>query len=94
MSDTIELLEAVGRDASLRHAPPNELAARLERRNASAALVAATVSGDVSRLSRELGPKPMQTPQSSQTGFEEEPDGDEEGGHLPIPDSGKSPLHS
>ena len=94
MSDTIELLEAIGRDASLRHAPAGELGARLEQAHASGALKAAVASGDVSRLSMEFGAKTMYAPQTTQTfhegdGLEEE----SEPQPLPAPDPGQtSPL--
>ncbi|MBP1474480.1 hypothetical protein J7I44_09210 [Frateuria sp. MAH-13] len=66
MTDTIELLEAIGRDASLRHAPGEELAQRLDGAQASAALVAAAASGDSSVLSVEFGQLPNQVPQVNQ----------------------------
>jgi hypothetical protein len=71
MLDTIELLEAIGRDASLRHASTEELTNMLEQAQASVALTAAAASGDSSRLSEELGRKAMFTPQISQTFFDE-----------------------
>lgn len=55
MTDTIELLEAIGRDASLRHASADELMSVLERAQASAALKATVAQGDGTRLSREFG---------------------------------------
>jgi hypothetical protein len=94
MSDTIELLETIGRDASLRHASAEELTAQLEQVQASTALKAAVASGDSSRLSEELGHKPMRTPQASQTGLEDEEPGEVEDDepHRPTePDHGKSP---
>lgn len=51
MSNTIELLETIGRDASLRYASTGELTSMLERAQASQALTAAVVSGDKSQLS-------------------------------------------
>lgn len=81
MSDTIELLEAIGKSALLRHAPAGELAAMLERAQASGVLAMAVASGDSSLLSREFGHRPMQAPQVSQApGQEDEPDreGDDE----------------
>jgi len=62
MSDTIELLEAIGRDASLRHASATELAGVLERVQASTSLKAAVARGDSAELSRELGGKPTDPP--------------------------------
>lgn len=55
MSDTIELLEAIGRDASLRHASAEELAGVLEQVQASTSLKAAVARGDSSELSQGCG---------------------------------------
>ena len=64
MSDTIELLEAIGTNAALRHASSEELVLVLAQEDASDALKAAVISGgDSSLLSAELGHKPMQVPQ-------------------------------
>jgi hypothetical protein len=79
MTDTIDLLNAIGADASLRYAPNEELAGVLEQANASSALKAA-INGDRAALSGELGHKPMYVPQSQAPGHEEEipdEDGDE-----------------
>jgi hypothetical protein len=93
MTDTIELLEAIGRDASLRHASAEELTKALEQAQASEALTAAVASGDNMRLSQEFGHKPMQAPQVTQIpGHEDdEPDHDEddEPHHHSAPDKGK-----
>lgn len=90
MTDTIELLEVIGRDASLRHASVEELTKVLEQAQASEALTAAVASGDSMRLSQEFGHKPMAPPQSTQIpGYEEdepEQDDDEEDSH-PSPTS-------
>jgi len=74
MSDTIELLEAIGRDASLRYASSGELADRLQQSQASGALMAAAAAGDSSLLADELGHKANYQPQSIQTtpGHEDE----------------------
>lgn len=82
MSDTIELLEAIGRDASLRHASADELAPILELALASEVLKAAVAAGDSSLLSQELGHKPNHSPQvSNSPGHEEdEPDHDRDEG--------------
>jgi hypothetical protein len=66
MADTIELLEAIGQNASLRYASVDDLARMLERENASEGLTAAVALGDRSQLFAELGPKPMNAPQSVQ----------------------------
>lgn len=55
MSNTIELLEAIGRDASLRHASPESLSQALDGMDASAGLKMAAASGDQSHLAQELG---------------------------------------
>jgi hypothetical protein len=79
MMDTIDLLEAIGSDASLRHAPAGELAQHLEQAQASAVLVAAAASGDSSVLSVEFGQQSNQVPQVVQMPAreEEEPTGEE-----------------
>jgi hypothetical protein len=63
MSNTINLLEIIGNDASLRFASADELANTLERLGASEALKAAVSSGDRSHLSQELGHRVMHHPQ-------------------------------
>lgn len=92
MSDTIELLNTIGQDASLRHASAEQLAHTLEQVNASDAFKAAAVSGDTTRLSEELGHGPMHVVQHSQTpGHEEdEPDNDDDSDESDGPDNGKS----
>lgn len=91
MSDTIELLEAIGRDASFRHASPAEIESRLEQAGASRALKAAASSGDAERLAAEFGPRPMYAPQSTQT-FHEGDGLEEEGGPQPLPSPDPEPL--
>lgn len=79
MSDTIELLETIGSDASLRHAPEHELLDLLKRAKASAPLQAAVASGDSARLSAEFGIKPNLAPQiSNAPGHEEEEEPEQE----------------
>jgi hypothetical protein len=67
MSDTIDLLEAIGRDATLRHASTKELTHMLEQAKASDALTSAVVLGDSTQLFVELGHRPMSVPQVVQT---------------------------
>mgnify|MGYP001551092439 CR=1 FL=1 len=55
MSNTIELLERIGQDASLRHASQENLAQALNALNASEGLKLAAASGDTSHLGEELG---------------------------------------
>lgn len=81
MTDTIELLEAIGQDATLRYAAADVLVGLLEKEGASDALRHATATNDSRRLLEELGQKPFQAPQiTNAPGHEEEepsPDGDE-----------------
>lgn len=72
MTDTMDLLEAIGQDASLRYASSGALADMLEAADASEALRAAVASGDSAWLSQEFGTVVMHGSQTSQTGFEEE----------------------
>jgi len=52
MADTIELLETIGKNASLRRASGEELAQALASLDANEALQQAAASGDSSHLSR------------------------------------------
>jgi hypothetical protein len=54
-ADTIELLEAIGSDASLRYAQTDELMGALGRAQASAGLRAAVAASDSATLHDELG---------------------------------------
>jgi len=96
MSDTIELLEAIGRDASLRHASSEELTSALLQSQASEALTAAVASGDSSLLAGELGHKPMYLPQVIQSPGYEEDETDEDDVNTPknppVPDDEKAPA--
>jgi len=89
MSDTIDLLEAIGKNAALRHAPAEELAEMLTEANASEALMAAVTQGDSSLLSAELGHGPLRVNHDYHTGGnedEEQPDsepGEESPGEVP-----------
>jgi hypothetical protein len=67
MLDTIEMLEAIGSDASLRYASTVELTNVLEQAKATEALTAAVVSGDTSHLNQEFGCMTNLVPQSTQT---------------------------
>lgn len=86
MTDTLELLEAIGRDASLRHASDEELGNLLEQARASEALTAAA-SGDVSLLLKELGLKQNLSPQVTQNPGHEEEDEEEEPLEAPAPEA-------
>ncbi len=61
MTDTIELLETIGKDASLRRAPGEKMAETLANLDASEALKQAAASGDSSYLSREFGDMRLET---------------------------------
>jgi hypothetical protein len=78
MSDTLELLERIGANASLRHASADELAAILATMEASDALKAAAQTGDGSLLRTELGHKPMKVNHDVHDPGHEEPDHDED----------------
>ena len=67
MADTIELLEAIGSDASLRHASSEALAAVLERARASYALTTAVTTGDSMHLKQEFGYADSITAHATQT---------------------------
>ena len=90
MTDTIDLLEAIGRDASLRHASAEELAKVLEGAQASEALTAAVASGNRSPLSEELVHGECEPPQSGQTGHEEDEPEEDQPLNVPAPDKGAS----
>jgi len=88
MTDTLELLETIGKDASLRHASGEEMAQALVRLGASEAFTRAAVSGDSSHLKQDLGPERFEmlnnAPTVSQTVPDEEEgdDDDEPGGET------------
>lgn len=72
MRDTVELLEAIGRDAALRRASPEELAQALEAADASAGLRELAANGDGTTLTKELGLTKLHAEHMSQTGAHEE----------------------
>ena len=84
MTDTIELLERIGGNASLRYAPAEELAGVLEQERASEALTFAVAHGDSSLLCAALGGSPNVAPQIIQApGFEDdEQEPEEEEGQV------------
>lgn len=63
MSHTVELLEAIGADAELRHADRDSLVAKLREIGASSSLQAAVASGNAMDLESELGHRQMGEPQ-------------------------------
>ncbi|HUB90669.1 MAG TPA: hypothetical protein VMA74_13170 [Dyella sp.] len=92
MTDTIDLLEAIGQDASLRYASTEALTHVLEEAKASAALTAAVAFGENSRLLEEFGYKLKETNHATNNpGREEEPDKEQP---LDVPLPGKTPLPS
>jgi hypothetical protein len=96
MSDTIDLLDAIGQDASLRHASADDLSLALDRANASDTLKAAVATGDSSLLTSELGFRLNQVPQvTNAPGHEEEPEQDEKTlpNRQPNPDKTKPHGH-
>lgn len=85
MTDTLELLESIGRDASLRHASAEVLGRLLDEAKASEGLRAAVASGDGSKLDVDFRDTmkymgQQQPPQSTQYpgGDEEKTDDDED----------------
>ncbi|WP_130617213.1 hypothetical protein [Dyella amyloliquefaciens] len=89
MSNTIDLLEAIGKNAALRHASGEELADALAKEGASEALLAAVKNGDSAALSAELGHHPLRVNHDVHTGGHEEEDapdgepGEESPGEVP-----------
>jgi hypothetical protein len=84
MSDTIDLLESIGQNASLRHASAEELAAALQGAEASEALVAAAISGDKAWLSKEFGNKPFELPHTQGPAHEEEEEEEDDDAPRPV----------
>jgi len=77
MRDTIDMLEAIGEDASLRHAFGGMLATEEALDGASEALKAAIRDGDTAAVYAEFGARGMQLVQGTMSpGREEEPDED------------------
>ena len=72
-------MEAIGKNAALRHAATEELAEMLSEADASEALLAAVKTGDSSLLAAELGHSPLRVNHDYHTGGnedEEQPDGE------------------
>jgi hypothetical protein len=90
MTDTIDWLESIGSDATLRHASTEELTSLLEQAEASAALIAAVVSGDGSQLPTEFGQTPNRAPQAVQNPAHEEEEEGEEPLDAPAPEASHS----
>jgi hypothetical protein len=92
MTDTIDWLESIGGDASLRHASVEELTSLLGHAQASEALLAAVASGDGSQLPVEFGQSPNKAPQAVQNPAHEEDEEGEEPLGEPAPELGHSPT--
>lgn len=92
MTDTIELLEAIGSDASLRHAQANELKALLEQTQASVEFTEAVALGDGAPLRKELKlQEKTQVQQTHAPGHDDEDECDPPKPERRQPD--KSPAH-
>ena len=91
MRDTVELLEAIGRDATLRHASPEELARVLEAADASAGLRELAAHGDSTTLTEELGLEQMHVEHMSQTGGHESEGEDDDDSHYPDDEPSRQP---
>lgn len=90
MHDTIDMLEAIGQDATLRYADGETLVADVALDAVSEALKTAILRGSRAELLAELGAQPMQAVQVTQMPQREE-DPDQEEGDEPTPDSPDSP---
>lgn len=98
MSDTIDLLEAIGKNATLRHASNEDLAQALNDADASDALKAAAGSGDSAHLAAEFGHHPMRVNHNVHApGHEEDPGHDHHHGdghpHPPAKPDHAEPTH-
>lgn len=81
MANTIELLETIGRDASLRHASGESLSQALTGLQASEALKQAAISGDDGHLLKELGHRPIKDPNHVNNNIGGGQEDEHEGGH-------------
>jgi hypothetical protein len=88
MRDTVELLEAIGRDAALRRASPEALVQALEANEASEGLRELVANGDSAGLTKELGLTHMHVEHMSQTGGHEGDGHDDHHHHHPDDDHG------
>ncbi|QDE39054.1 hypothetical protein FIV34_07495 [Luteibacter pinisoli] len=86
MRDTVDLLEAIGRDATLRHASADELARALDAAGASPGLRELAAHGDSTKLTEELGLQHMHVEHMSQTGGHEGDGHDDHHHHHPDDD--------
>lgn len=81
--DTIELLESIGSDAGLRHAPRDVLLGVLAQVGASTAITEAVARGDRALLATEFGSKVYCAVESTHSPGHEGEDGDEDGEDEP-----------
>lgn len=91
MHDTIDMLEAIGQDASLRYADSETLVTDNAIETASEGLKGAILRGSRAEFLAELGLQPMQSTQISQMPRREEEDPDQEEDDEPTPDTPDSP---
>jgi len=78
MTDTIQLLETIGGDASLRHASGDDLARTLSGMDASEALKQAAAAGDRAYLAQEPGFERLATPNRAENVSQTVPDDDDD----------------
>lgn len=92
MTDTIDLLDAIGQDATLRHASQDDLVRALESAGASEALKQAAAKAEKAPLRVELGASGNEPPQIiNAPAHEEEPEEeDTEIPSKPAPDRGQA----
>lgn len=85
MTDTLDWLETIGRDAALQGLSPAALGTVLREAHASPTLLQAVAEGSGEALRQEFGIHQVpNTVQTDEPGFGDEPDGTEE----PTPDEG------
>lgn len=90
MTDTIELLETIGKNASLRNARPEHLAQTLAELDASDGLQQAAASGNPDMLAQELGYRALESIHNvNQTAPEEEFEPDQDDGDSDDMESGQ-----
>ena len=93
MTNTIELLEAIGRDASLRHATGDDLSRALSALQASEGLKQAALSGDDGYLAQEFGHREVNSTNTVNNGIGggcEDCESDDEGNGEDDADPAKS----
>jgi len=81
--DAIELLQAIGADASLRHASTDALVHFLDQKGACGTLRAAASCGDDKALYAALGQAPLHKPQITHAPYNDDEGDDDERPSLP-----------